>query len=230
MRRDDAPMGLVADLSVRLRMGRQRGLDRLGRASIFEPVLREVVSMADVQEEDNVVLLGAADTRPAEWLAPACRRLTVVDDLPDDRLREMERGLHQRGHRNVGFQWGRAGNISTPQYTNEKVVCVNFLFRARDPGLTVKQIFITSRHGARAVICEPSASLETRTARKYSREAQLSMEDHRALVGFARAAAAHRGFTREGMESMMARSGFVDVEIRDLLHGLVVAARGTVKV
>jgi len=228
-RRDEQPIGRVADAAARIRLGRGRGLGLLAASRLFEPVLRETIEMADIRSDDNVVVLGSADLRLIPWVAPRCRQLMFVDDLPDDDLERMEAAQQRAGHANVKFQWGRANVIPTPQYTNDRVISVNYVYRSRHPFLVVRQMHTTSRHGSIVVCCEPSASLDSRTARKFSREARLSMDDHRALVAYARTARVHRGFTREGMTALLSRVGIQEVEIRELLHGLVLAARGLVK-
>lgn len=228
-RRDAEKIGPLSALGLRLRLGRGGGLRPLASARLFEPILREVVEMASLTADDNTVLLGAADLRPIPWIAPRCRQLLVVDDLPDPELSRMEKGENGRGVRNVRFQWGTAAGIAAPQYTTDRLISLNFLFRARDPRLAIRQILFTCRHDAIVVCCEPSASLDSRTARKFSREAELSMEEHRALVAYSRAAAAHRGFTREGLTALLSEGGLKEIEIREMLHGLVVAARCRVR-
>ena len=228
-RRDEQPIGMVADLTARLRLGRGRGLAPLAASRLFEPPLRETIEMADIRTDDNVVVLGSADLRLIPWVAPRCRQLMFVDDLPDDDLARMESEQLGAGYSNVKFQWGRANVIPTPQYTNDRVISINYVYRSRHPFPVVRQMYTTSRHGSLIVCCEPSSSLDSRTARKYSREASLSMEDHRALIAYARTARVHRGFTREGVASLLSRAGIQEVEIRELLHGLVLAARGVVR-
>ena len=216
-------------MTAKVRLGRDRGLKPLAASAVFEPVLRTVVDWADVQPDDNVVLLGASDLRPIPWIAPKCRQLVVVDDLPEEILTRLGEEHRARGFNSVRFQWGRANVIPTPQYTTDQIFSINYVYRSRHPFVVVRQMHYTSRHGTTVIVCEPSASLDSRTARKYSREAELSMEDHRALVGYARSAAAHRGFTREGLTALMARVGISGVEVKELLHGLVLAARGVVR-
>src|SRR5262245_47301808 len=103
-RRDSETIGPVAALGLRLRLGRGGGLRPVASAGLFEPVLKEVVEMAALRADDNTVLLGAADLRPVPWIAPKCRQLLVVDDLPDQDLTRMEEGEKGRGVRNVRFQ------------------------------------------------------------------------------------------------------------------------------
>lgn len=228
-RKDDQAIGLFADIAARVRLGRRRGLAPLASTGLLDPVLREVVEMAEIRDDDNVVILGSSDLRMIPWIAPRCRRLLFVDDLPDDDLSRMEAEQQGAGFRNVRFQWGRANVIPAPQYTTDRVISLNYVFRSRHPQAVVRQMHATSRHGSIIVCCEPSASLDSRTARKYSREAELPMEEHHALVAYARSAAAHRGFTREGMTALFSRSGVQEIEIREILHGLVLAARGVVR-
>jgi len=222
-------MGLLAEMAARARLGRDRGLSPLAAAPLFGPVLKAASEMAGILPDDNVVILGASDLRPAPWIAPACRRLMIVDDLPEQTLTRLEEDQRSRGLDNVRFQWGRARVIPTPQYTTDRILSINYLFRSRDPAVVIRQMHWTCRHGSTVVCCEPSASLNARTARKYSREAELPMEDHRALVSYARAAAAFRGFTSEGLGALLAGAGIQDIEVRELLHGLVLAARGSVR-
>jgi hypothetical protein len=228
-RRDAEAMGVLADLAARARLGKHRGLEAPGRAKLFEEVTREAVSMLESRPDDNVVLLGAADLRPIPLLAGRCRQLVVVDDLPEEDLSGLGEQHAARGESRVRFQWGRANVIPTPQYTTDRILSLNYVYRSRHPYVVLRQMHYTSRHGSIVVCCEPSSSLDARTARKYSREAELSMEDHRALIAYARSAAIHRQFTREGLKSLMESVGIVDVEVRELLHGLVLAARGAVK-
>ncbi|MBI3449543.1 MAG: hypothetical protein HY049_11595 [Acidobacteria bacterium] len=228
-RRDWESIGWLADMSVRVRLGRARGLAALAASPVFEPVLREVVEMAGVGADDNVVVLGSADLRMIPWIAPRCRQLMVVDDLSEDDLARLEREQHARGLTNVRFQWGRSNVIPTPQYTNDRVISVNYVYRSRHPLLVVRQMHTTSRHGSTIVCCEPSSSLDSRTARKYSREAGLSMEDHRGLVAYARTARAHRAFTRDGLRDLLARAGVQEISVREPMHGLVIAAKGVVR-
>jgi len=228
-RKDEEDIGLVADMAARVRFGRGRGLALLAASRVFEPVLEEVAGMAGVQGDDNVVVLGSADLRMIPWISPKCRQLMFVDDRSEDDLARMEAEQRNAGRENVKFQWGRANVIPTPQYTTDRIISVNYVYRARQPFVVVRQMQITSRHGSIVVCCEPSASLDLRTARKYSREARLSMEDHRALVAYARSTLAHRGFTSEGLKGLMTAVGIQDVEVRELLHGLVLAARGFVR-
>jgi hypothetical protein len=228
-RRDEQPIGLAAEMAAKIRFGRGRGLASIASSRLFEPVVREIVEMAGITEDDNVVVLGSADLRLVPWVAPRCRQLMFVDDLPDDDLARMETAQHGAGHGNVKFQWGRANVIPTPQYTTDRVIALNYLYRARHPFAVVRQMHVTSRHGSTVVCCEPSASLDSRTARKYSREAALEMDEHRALVAYARSVAAHRGFTREGMKGLLTKAGLQEIELRELLHGLVIAARGKVR-
>jgi hypothetical protein len=220
---------MVADLAARVRLGRGRGLGPLAASRFFEPVLRETIDMADIRSDDNVVVLGSADQRFIPWVASRCRQLMFVDDLPDDDLARMETEQLRAGRQNVKFQWGRANVIPTPQYTNDRVISLNYVYRSRHPFLVVRQMHTTSRHGSIVVCCEPSTSLDSRTARKYSREARLPMDDHRALVAYARTVGVHRGFTREGITALFSRVGVREVEVRELLHGLVLVARGVVK-
>jgi hypothetical protein len=228
-RRDAETIGWAAEIAARIRLGRSRGLAAAGAAPLFEPVARAAAEWAAVAPDDNVLLLGAADLRPVPLIAPRCRQLLVVDDLAEDDLTRLEDEQRAAGRANVRFQWGRANVIPAPQYTTDRLVALNYVFRAREPEIVVRQMHFVSRHGSTIVCCEPSASLDGRTARKYSREAGLSMEDHRALVAYARAAAAHRAFTREGLSALLSRAGMKDVEIRELLHGLVLMARGVVR-
>jgi len=153
----------------------------------------------------------------------------VVDDLPDEELARLEREQHAGGLTNVRFQWGRSNVIPTPQYTTDRVISLNYVYRSRHPFLVVRQMHTTSRHGSMIVCCEPSSSLDSRTARKYSREAGLSMPDHRALVAYARTARAHRGFTRDGLRDLLGKAGVQEIAVRELLHGLVIAAKGIVR-
>jgi hypothetical protein len=228
-RKDDEAIGLAADVAARVRLGRRRGLALLASSRLFEAVVEEVVEMAGVREDDNVVLLGSDDLRLIPRISPTCRQIVVVDDRSDDDLSAMESKQRDAGRENVKFQWGRASQIPTPQYTTDRIISLNYVYRSRHPFPVVRQMHTTSRHGSTVVCCEPSSSLDLRTARKYSREAGLSMDDHRALVAYARSAVAHRGFTREGIKGLMASVGIQDVEVRELLHGLVLAARGSVR-
>jgi hypothetical protein len=109
---DEQPIGMIADLAARMRLGRGRGLGLLAASRLFEPVLRETMDMADIRSEDNVVVLGSADLRFIPWVAPRCRQLMFVDDLPDDHLGRMEAEQQRAGHANVRFQWGSAPTIA----------------------------------------------------------------------------------------------------------------------
>jgi len=228
-RRDVESIGLVADMAARMRFGRGRGLGLLAGSRLFEPVLKEVVGLAGIRDDDNVVVLGASDRRIIQPVASRCRQIMFVDDLPDEELSRMEAEEHAAGRANVKFQWGRANVIPTPQYTTDRLISLNYLYRSRHPFVVARQMHTTSRHDSTIVCCEPSASLDLRTARKYSRETSLPMDEHRALVAYARSAAAHRGFTREGLTGLMGRVGIQDLEVREMLHGLVLAVRGTVR-
>ena len=228
VRKDATAIGWLGKALAGIRTGRWRGLEPLARAAIFEPVLKEVVAMAEIRREDNVALLGAADLRPVPWIAPGCRELIVVDDLPEAALASLQAEHRAKGAGNVRFLWGPAERLPVPQYTVDRVLSVNHLFRARDPRVAAAQIGFVGRHGTTIVCCEPSASLDSRTARKYSREADLGMEEHRALIAYARSAGAWRSFTREGLASLLEEAGAEGVRVRDLMHGLVVAATATI--
>lgn len=222
---DAQRLGAVGDLIARVRLGRERGLSLLAGAGLFEEVFREAVDPGRIGDEDNVILLGGIDERPVLDLAPRCRMLEVMEDLPEDRLASLEAGFKARGHENVRVRHWRSGDIPVPQGTTDCVISMNFLYRCKDPAAAFKDIAYASHHGCRIIVIEPAASLDDRTARKYSREAELSMEDHEALVSYARSACALRRFTREGLEAMMTGAGLRDVKIREALHGLVLAAQ-----
>ena len=219
----------MADLMARIRLGRDRGVAALSKAGAFEPVHRGLIESVAIGPEDNVVLLGGHDLRPAMLIAPRCRLLTVLEDMPDAALIEREADLRGKGLRNVNFKWWRSGTIPTPQGTADCIISLNFIFRTKDPATAFRDLVFTSHHGCRLAICEPSSSLDGRTVRKYSREADLSMGDHRALVVWSKSAAAHRSFSREGLSSLMQQSGMKQVHVKDVLHGLALMATAVVE-
>lgn len=226
---DAQRLGTVADLVARFRLGRDRGSQPLARAGIFEKAYHEALRATEAGPEDNVTLLGGHDLRPVRWLAPRCRMLDVLEDHPEDRLAALERQMKSEGLHNVRFRWWRTGTIPIPQGTADCVISVNFLYRAKRPAQVLKDVVFASHHGCRVVLCEPSTSLDGRTARKYSREAELSAEDHGALVAYARGAVLLRRFSREGLEALMAGAGLKRIQIREVLHGLALAADATVE-
>jgi hypothetical protein len=228
--RDAEKLGAAADLVSRLRLGPSRGAEALAEAPILGQVLREAVEMAEIGPEDNVLLLGGHDQRPIPWIASRCRTLTVLEDLPDERLAALETEGRAKGLENVRLRYWRTGSIAAPQGTADRVLSLNFLYRCLDPEVVCYELTWASHHGCLVVLCEPSASLDDRTARKYSREADLSAEDHRALIRYAKIATIQRRFTHEGLTALMTRQGIKDVEVRELLHGLVLAATGRVEV
>lgn len=227
---DAQNLGTVTDLVTRVRLGRDRGAGPpLAGAGVFEPAYMTAVEAAGTEAGDNVVLLGGHDLRLARWLAPRCRMLTVLEDLPDARLAALERQLRGEGLENVQCRWWRTGTIPTPQGTADRVISVNYLYRSKSPAQALRDVVFTSHHGCRVVLCEPSTSLDGRTARKYSREAELSMENHRALVAYARSAGLLRRFSREGLEALLAGAGMKEIQHREVLHGLALLATARVE-
>ena len=230
MQRHDAQkLGVVGDMLARVRLGRYRGAEPMGRAGIFAQAYRQAVEEAAPGPEDNVVLLGAHDTRPLDWISAACRSLTVLDDLSEAQMAALEGEARSRGMRNVQYKWWRTGTIPTPQGTADRIISLDFLYRSIDPATVIRDLIFTSHHGCRLVLCEPSASLDGRTARKYSREAELDMPDHQALVAYAKSAMALRRFTREGLDRLLQGSGLREVRIREALHGLALCASARVE-
>ncbi|HXI03174.1 MAG TPA: hypothetical protein VNI57_08345 [Candidatus Saccharimonadales bacterium] len=220
---DAEKLGRVASLVARVRLGRGLGADCPATAGFFEKILRDAVSVAAAGSEDNVLQLGV-ETRTLPWLSPVCRQVTVLDDFSEADLVRLEAQARTQGLGNVQFKWWSTGAIAAPQGTADRVLAVNFLYRSRDPEAACREIVWASHHACRVIVCEPSASLDDRTARKYSREADLDMRDHRALVAYARSAAVLRRFSREGLTALLTRSGMTGVEVREELHGLVLLA------
>ena len=228
-RKDEETIGFAGNLVCRVRYGRRRGLEKLAAAKVFEPVLDALITLAALKEDDNVLLLGVLDQRPVAAIAPACLRLTSVDDLDFPELNRMEEEWSAKGFKKVQFQQGSGARFPAPQGTIDKLIAINWMFRCPDPFTLMRNVEWVSHHDCKVVFCEPSVSLDQRTARKYSREAELSMEDHDALVRYAATAVAHRRFTREGLQAILSRWKIRDVQVTELLHGLVLAATGTVQ-
>lgn len=226
---DAQNLGTVTDLLTRFRLGRDRGARPVAGAGIFHKAFQDAVEPAGPGPGDNVVLLGGHDMGLVRWLAPRCRVLSVLEDLPDRELAAREREVGNEGIENVRFRWWRTGTIPTPQGTADRVISANYLYRAKSPAQTLRDIVFTSHHGCKVILCEPSVSLDGRTARKYSREAGLSAKDHDALVAYARSAGLLRRFSREGLESLLAAAGMRSIQLREVLHGLALAATASVE-
>jgi len=224
-RRDDDPIGFAAEFLAKLRFGRGRGLGVVARAGFLGPLLAQMVEMSQIGPEDNVLILGATEGL-VPLAGPRCLRLTVADDLPDEELARLEE-VHQGAKpRRIQFMRGKDGVLPSPQGTVDRILAFNWMYRARVPEAVMRGVSWVSHHGCRVLFCEPSVSLDARTARKYSREARLSMPDHQALVAYAGTALTHRRFTPEGLRGMFERAEMKDVQVQEMLHGLVLAVSG----
>lgn len=226
---DGATIGAVAGLLARVRERRARRDATMSSSRLIGRVHEEACGKLTVGPEDNVLLLGAADLRPAGRIAPLCRALTVLDDLPEGRMTALGAGPGFAGRENVRFRHWRSGGIPVPQGTTDRILSLGFLYRARDPRAIAMELVWASHHGCTLALCEPSASLDDRTARKYSREAELSMQDHEALLAYTRSATSLRRFSREGFVSLLGRAGMKSVEVGELLHGLFLLATARVE-
>lgn len=225
-RRDSETMGFAGDWLARMRLGRTRGLEKVVGAGLFGPVLERMVDLAEIGPEDNVLVLGATEPL-VPLVAPRCLRLTLAEDLGDEDLAALEAKHASWGPRKVQFMRGKGGVIPSPQGTVDKILSFGWLYRARVTEAVMRAVQWVSHHGCRVFFSEPSASLDARTARKYSREAGLSMQDHEALLALARTALAHRGFTPEGLRAMCEKAEMKEVRVGEMLHGLVLTASGT---
>jgi len=174
--------------------------------------------MAAVEADDNVVVLGSADLRLIPWIAPRCRQLLVVDDLPDEELARLEREQHAGGLTNVRFQWGRSNVIPTPQYTTDRVISLNYVYRSRHPFLVVRQMHTTSR--PRVVLnrpaCEPSSSLDSRTARKYSAKPGCRCRITARWWRTRARPAPTAGSPRDGLRDLLGKAGVQEIAVREL--------------
>jgi len=225
-RRDADTMGFAAEWLARTRLGRTRGLEKVAGAGLFEPVFESLVDLAKIGPEDNVLVLGATEPL-VPLVAPRCLRLTLAEDLTDEELARLERKHEGYGPRKVQFMRGKGGVVPSPQGTVDRILAFGWLYRARVTEAVMKAVEWVSHHGCRVFFCEPSASLDARTARKYSREAELSMRDHEALLAFAKSALAHRRFTPDGLRAMFEGAGMKEVRVGEMLHGLLLTASGT---
>jgi hypothetical protein len=228
-RKDEDKIGFVGNLLCRVRFGRLAGLETLAGAKVFEPVSDALVELAELKEDDNVLMLGAVERRPIAAIAPACLRLTSIEDLDYPGLNRMEDEWKGKGFKKVQFQQGSGARFPVPQGTIDKLLAVNWMFRCPDPSELMGNAEWVSHHDCKIVFCEPSVKLDPRSAREYSREAGLPAEDQNALVRYAAAATAHRRFTREGLQSIFSKGRIQDIQVTELLDGLVLAATGIVK-
>lgn len=226
---DGATLGGVAGLLARLREGRGRRDATMSTSQLLGRVHEDAAGRIPIGPEDNVLLLGAGDLRPVERIASACRALMILDDLPEGRMTALGAEPRFRAFQNIRFRQWRSGGIPAPQGTMDRILSLSYLYRSRDALAVAGELVWSGHHGCAVVVCEPSATLDDRTARKYSREAELSMEEHAALLAYTRSATSMRRFSREGLASLLTRSGMKDVEVGELLHGLILVATARVE-